>query len=144
MILSTRNKAFSLLCIMLFALVHNVFPHTHHHHHTVVEENSQFTSHHHHGTHHHEGETPEKSFFNLLVENHTHNKHSHESTFTAVRQFKSEKRIEVKIFSGFDFSVCNNLYRAAHSQKRIFFFRNSLEDQLFSSLHSLRGPPVLG
>lgn len=141
-------KACFMLCIMLFVMMHNAFPHVHHAHRLAEELAWGGEFHHHHhdaGHHHHSGEHQnnhdQKSLFDFLFKDHLHTQHTHH--YAAVNHAKSTKRLDFKAFNSAD----NQEFaanEAAMGLHQYVLFKGVKPDDPYLDSHPLRGPPSLG
>lgn len=139
-----------MLVIMLFAMMHNAFPHVHHEHELVGNTELRGTSHHHHHDsdhHHHSDENKsdreQKTFLDFLFKNHSHTKHTHQYTPAAVEHAKTVKQIEVKVFGSRDVweFTAKEIDVGLH---RHVLFNDVRSDDPYLHANPLRGPPSLG
>lgn len=139
-----------MLVIMLFAMMHNAFPHVHHEHELAgeVEVRGEFHHHHHDSNHHHhsdekENDHDQKTFFDFLFKNHSHTKHTHQYTPATVEHVKPVKQIEIKVFGSSDLWTFA-IGKTDVGLHRYVLFKDFVPDgpHLYSSPH--RGPPSLG
>lgn len=143
-------KAYSILIIMLFGMMHNAFPHVHHAHefdgHTELIGESRH--HHHDSDHHHhsdeeEDDQEEKTLFDFLFKNHTHTKHTHQHITATVEHVKTVKQIVVKFFGSNDSWEFSSKETDVGLHSYVLFNDVGLEDPNLNS-NPLRGPPSLG
>lgn len=142
-------KAYSMLCIMLFVMMHNAFPHVHHEHKLAEEPALSGEFHHHHhdsGHHHHSGEHQnnhdQKSLFDFLLNDHWHTQHTHQHTPAVVEHAKSAKQLDFKAFNG----SANQGFaanEAAMGLHQYVLFKPVKPDDPYLDSHPLRGPPSL-
>ncbi|WP_162340379.1 hypothetical protein [Cyclobacterium salsum] len=143
-------KAYFVIAIMLFGMMHNAFPHVHHAHELDGHTELIGESHHHHhdSDHHHhsdeeENDHEEKTFLEFLFNNHSHTKHTHQYTPAPVEHVKAAKQILVK-FIGDNDSWGGSAKKADIELRRYVLFNEvGLEDPKLNS-NPLRGPPYLG
>lgn len=142
-------KAYSMLCIMLFVMMHNAFPHVHHAHQLAGELAwaGEFHHHHHDSGHHHSEEDPhnpdQKTLFDFLFKDHSHTQHTHQYTPATVEQAKSVKRLDFKAFN----SAATQRFaanEAAMGLHQYVLFKAVKPDDPYLDSHPLRGPPSLG
>ena len=140
-------KACSMLCIMLFVMTHNAFPHVHHAHQLAEKVAWEGEFHHHDSDHHHSGEHQnnhdQKSLFDFLFKDHSHTQHTHQYTPATVEHAKSAKRLDFKAFNsaatqGF---AANEATMGLH---QCVLFKGVKPDDPYLNSHPLRGPPSLG
>lgn len=139
-----------MLAIMLFAMMHNAFPHVHHEHDLVGNNELKETSHHHHhdSDHHHhsdedESDQEQKTFFDFLFKNHSHTKHTHQYTPATVEHVKTVKQVVVKVFGISDVWE----FKAQKTDvglHRYVLFNDIGSDDHYLHSNPLRGPPSLG
>ncbi|NHE56470.1 hypothetical protein [Cyclobacterium plantarum] len=147
--LFTQIKAYLVIVIMLFGMMHNAFPHVHHEHdldeHTVLVGESH---HHHHSDHHphsdeEENDDEEKAFFDFLFKNHSHTKHTHQHTPSPVEHVKTVKQVLAKFFGANDSWEFSAIETDIGLHSYVLFNDIGLEAPNLNS-NSLRGPPSLG
>lgn len=137
-----------MLFIMLFAMMHNAFPHVHHEHRLVGDVELRGDSHHHHhhdsNDHHHSGEDEndhdQKTFFDFLFKDHSHTRHTHQYTPTTVEHVKPVKQLNVKVFNNSDSweFAANETDVGLH---RYMLFNDIGSDDPCLCSNPLRGPP---
>jgi hypothetical protein len=145
-------KAYTMLLIMLFMMMHNAFPHVHHQHDVNSAAISEGEFHHHgpHAGHHHHSEEEEenkdhnqKSFLEFLINNHSHSQHTHQYTSAIVKLVKSVKQLDSRVFVNNDNwnlkFLCVNF-----GLHRYVLFKNFVPEHLYLNSHPHRGPPILG
>ena len=138
-----------MLFIMLFAMMHNAFPHVHHVHGLAgdVELRGGLHYHHHHDSNHHhhsdEDEKDQKSLFDFLFKDHSHTKHTHQHIPATVEHVKSVKQLDVKILDNSDSweFAANETDVGLH---RYVLFNDIGSDDPCLCSNPLRGPPSLG
>lgn len=143
-------KAYSILVIILFGMMHNTFPHVHHDHDLDGHKELIGESHHHHhdSDHHHhsdeeDDEHEEKTFLDFLFKNHSHANHTHQHITATVEHVKTIKQVVVKVFvrnASWKFSV----KETDIGLHRYVLFNDIGSDDPFLCTNPLRGPPSLG
>ncbi|MEN7548758.1 hypothetical protein AAG747_12630 [Rapidithrix thailandica] len=131
-------------------LLHEVLPHVHHQHDHIVEATESFRHDNHHIDHHHHSdennqEPEQDTFFDFLVKNHSHTKHTHQYTQATIKQLKSLKQLDYKVFGINDIWVW--VLKARQTDEglhRYVLFKNILPDNPYLYFHPHRGPPSLG
>ena len=139
-----------MLIILLFAMMHNAFPHVHHEHEIGRNTELRGDSHHHHhdSDHHHhsdddENDQVQKTFFDFLFNNHSHTTHAHQYTPATVEHVKSIKQIVVKVFGtteSWEFYIKENDV----GLHRYVLFNDIGSNHPFLYSNPLRGPPSIG
>lgn len=143
-------KAYSMLVIMLIAMMHNAFPHVHHEHDLNGHKELIGETHdHHHDSDHHQhsseedNDHEEKTIFDFLFKNHTHTTHTHQYTPATVEHVKTVKQIVVKAFGTSD-SWEFTAKETDVGLHRYVLFNDIGSDDPFLYAYPLRGPPSLG
>lgn len=136
-----------MLCIIFVAMMHNVFPHAHHQH-DVHDAAIALGDLHSHGDHHHHSDESENddeqgNFFDYLLQNHSHAKHTHQYTPAIVEGVKSVKQLVLKVFCACG-STTVDLNCIEFGINRYVLLRSHVPDQPCLLSLPLRGPPSLG
>ena len=148
--LGKQTKASFMLLIMLFVMMHNAFPHLHHQHDVDSERAAGPKGEFHHHGHDHDHHSDEddndhdrKSFFDFLLKNHPHTKHLHQYTPVVLRQVKSVKHLDSKVFVNVDHRI-SGLRCFDVGLHRFVLFENLVPEYPYLNNHPHRGPPSLG
>lgn len=148
--LFNQIRAYAILVIMLFGMVHNAFPHVHHAHefdgHTELIEKSHH--HHHDSDHHHHSDEEENNhevnnLLDFLFKNHSHTKHTHQYTLATDEHVKTVKQLVVKFFGRNDSWEFSEKETDIGLHKHVLFNEVGLKYLNLNS-NPLRGPPSLG
>ena len=139
-----------MLTIMLFAMMHNAFPHVHHEHKLAGDVELRGGSHHHHHDsdhHHHPGEgendRDQRGLLSFLFENQSHSEHTHPYAPATFEQANPVKQPGFKSFPSM--LHWNPDFRCTDVRPHRYALVESLvPDHPYLPDHPHRGPPALG